>query len=179
MPLRALLLVYWLLTGCQSSPPKQVAAAPPVKLEPKRATLGEHQVEAPAAVWARYRCASARRLPVAALEEQQLWPQPVAAGSQLTHQFAYALCPAKPAGAVAGTLYRKIYFQGRLVHSGRQPFTLKPGRWEVNAIIKVPQESAAGTYTLRTEFIGRAARKRKIKLMESTDFEVIAARPGP
>lgn len=166
------------LAACESSPPREVVpAAQPETKESNADKVGEYLITEAAGVWTEYDCGGSKYLPVAYLEDQQLTPQRMAAGTQFVHHFVYVLCPANPDHSITGTLFRKIYLKGRLVHSGRQSFDLRPGRWGVNAIIEVPKHSKPGTYTLQTEFIGRAPTKR-IVLIKNTEFEVLDERRG-
>ncbi len=165
-----ILLPCLLLAACQSPPPKVEAPVARPKLEQDK--VGEYAIAAASKVWAEYDCAQAKYLPLAFLEDQKLTPDRITAGGEFAHRLVYALCPAVPDQPIKGTLYRRIYFNGRLVHNAPESFELKPGRWGVNAIIKVPEQSKPGAYMLRTDFIG-ASKKHKIKLAGEIKFEVV------
>lgn len=162
------------LVACKSSPPKAVVpVVPPETQESKADKVGEFLISSAENVWTEYDCGAAKFLPFSFLEEQRLTPEAVAAGARLTHHFTYVLCPGSPDKTYAGTLYRKIYYKGRRIYDGPQSFELKPGRWEVNAVIEVPEKSKPGTYTLQTEFVGRASKKKEIMLIKKSEFKVV------
>lgn len=162
------------LAACQTSPPK-VVATPVAKHEiskPENERTGEHLIAAAALVSAETDCMNIKKTPVADFTEQELNPDSVLAGEKFTHHLIYTVCDSDPENVIEGTLYRKIYRGSQLLHSEPKPFVLKPGRWAVNALIEVPAKSKPGSYTLKTEFIGKASRKHKIKLTKQTEFEV-------
>ncbi len=171
-----ILLLCLLLAACQSPPPK--AEAPAAKPKPEQDKLGEYPIDPASKVWADYDCAQAKYLPLAFLEHQKLNPDTIAAGGEFVHRMVYALCPAVPDQPLKGTLYRRIYFNGRLVHNAPEPFELKPGRFGVNAIIKVPEQSKPGAYKLQVEFTGFSSKKHKVKITEETQFEVVEDAKG-
>ena len=168
-----------LLAGCTSSQQKAPEPAPAsVPTQPKAEKLGETLLVTPAKVWNELDCVNSSKLPLAILEDQQLTPQKVNAGDQFMHRIEYALCPDSPDITILGTLSRKIYLKGKLVHNGQQSFELRPGRWRVNAIIKVPDKSKSGTYTLLTEFVGQASNNKKLKVSKEIQFEVTESGSG-
>lgn len=162
------------LVACKSTPPKEVVSVvPPETQESNADKVGEFLIASAEDVWTEYDCGAAKALPFSFLEEQRLTPEAVVAGAQLTHHFTYVLCSGSPDKTYTGTLYRKIYYKGRRIYDGSQAFELKPGRWEVNAIIEVPKQARLGTYTLGTEFIGRASKKKEIMLIKKGEFKVV------
>jgi hypothetical protein len=172
-------LLCLLLAGCTSSQQKAPEPAPvSIPVQPKAEKVGESLLATPAQTWTELGCENASGLPLANIEEQQLTPQKVNAGEQLMHRIEYALCPESPDLTILGTLSRKIYLKGKLVHNGQQPLELRPGRWRVNAIIKVPDKSKAGTYTLRTEFVGESSNNKKLKVSKEIQFEVTESSSG-
>ncbi|NJD05054.1 MAG: hypothetical protein FIA97_00970 [Methylococcaceae bacterium] len=172
-------LLCLLLAGCTSSQQKAPEPAPaPIATQPKAEKLGDSLLATPAKVWSELGCENSSGLPLAGIEEQQLTPPKVNAGDQFMHRIEYALCPDSPDITILGTLSRKIYLKGKLVHNGQQPFELRPGRWRVNAIIKVPDKSKAGTYTLHTEFVGEASSNKKLKVSKEIQFEVAESSGG-
>jgi len=161
------------LVACQTSPPKvETPVAKQEVSKPENDQTGEHLIAAAALVSTETDCMNAKKTPVADFTEQELNPDSVLAGEKFTHRLVYTVCESDPENVIEGTLYRKIYRKSQLLHSEPKPFTLKPGRWAVNALIEVPTKSKPGSYTLKTEFIGKASGKHKIKLTKQTEFEV-------
>jgi len=160
--------------ACQSpAPPKvETPAIKPAAAKPETDQIGEHMIADAAQLLTENQCQEAKSAPLANFEDQRLIPAAVVAGEKFTHHLVYAVCDADPAHVIEGTLYRKIFLKGRLLHSEPVPFLLKPGRWAVNALIEVPAKSKPGAYTLKTEFIGKGSGKQKIKLAEQSAFEV-------
>ncbi|BBA36129.1 hypothetical protein sS8_4199 [Methylocaldum marinum] len=148
-------------------------AEPVVEQEPAKDVVGESLIDSSDAVLTEKQCAKTKRRPLAFIEDQQIDPPAVVLGQSFIHDFVYTVCAQSPSQWVSGKLYRKIFFKGKLIHSEPQPFDLKPGRWSVKARIEVPPSAKPGNYSLKTEFVGRAKNKRKIRFMKATEFEIV------
>lgn len=168
------------LVACQSSPtlpkPKPVVQSPVTKVDVGQSEndrVGERLIDTSVRVSTEDDvCVNRPNTPWVDFEEQRLDPPTVAAGEHFNYQLVYVVCDPDPEHIIEGTLFRNIYRKGRLLHREPKPIYLKPGRWAINAQIGVPAKSKSGTYTLKTEFIGKASGKRKIRLSKQIDFEV-------
>ncbi|MGZ4959106.1 MAG: hypothetical protein ACXV7J_07635 [Methylomonas sp.] len=138
----------------------------------KNVQIGEHLIDTAAWVSTEEGCAETPETPWADFEQQRIDPQTVSAGEKFNHQLVYVVCDSDPEHIIEGTLYRNIYHNGYLLHREPKPVYLKPGRWTINALIGVPAKSKPGTYTLKTEFIGKTVGKQKTRLSKQIDFEV-------
>jgi len=113
---------------------------------------GEKLLVHPDKVWQEYSCAQKRR-PFAQIVKYEILPPELYPGEELNQHFEYVFCPARPAQVLAGTLYRRIYFKGKIIFEDKTPnFELKPGKWAVDAFIRVPPEAKAGVYFLEVLF---------------------------
>lgn len=114
------------------------------------------------AVFAALDCAK-KPLPLIALEDNSLTPNPAKPGSQLVHHLVYAFCPAPGGKADTGVLTRSLYYNGKQVFADvTRDFTLTPGRVAVDAVIAVPAEAPPGKYVYAVEYVSNAeAGKRK------------------
>lgn len=162
-----------LLTACKTDPPKEPVVEPVVQQEPAKDVVGESLIDSSDAVLTEQKCTKTKRRPLAFIEDQQIDPPSVTLGQNFIHGFVYTVCAQDPDQWVSGKLYRKIFFKGKLIHSEPKPFDLKPGRWSVKARIEVPPSAKPGNYSLKTEFVGRAKNKRKIRFMKATEFEIV------
>ncbi len=176
--LGAIIAICLWLVACHSSPPlpKAEVQSPvtrPDVGQPESDRLGERLIDTSVHVSTEDNaCLETPKVPWVDFEEQRLDPATVTAGEKFNHQLVYVVCDPDPEHIIEGTLYRNIYRNGRLLHREPKPIYLKPGRWAINAQIGVPAKSKSGTYTLKTEFIGKASEKRKIRLSKQIDFEV-------
>ncbi|MDX1649522.1 MAG: hypothetical protein R3263_06680 [Myxococcota bacterium] len=119
---------------------------------------GEQLVALPDDVSEEYECA-ARNLPFFSLERHELNPLRLHAGDEFNHRMVYALCPARPTEVVRGSLTTRIRFKGRVIARERlEPFELKPGRWIVDAFVRLPEDAEAGIYALEVVFEGGSVR---------------------
>jgi hypothetical protein len=115
---------------------------------------GEKLVALPDDVSREYEC-TGRHLPFFALERHELNPLRLEAGAEFNHRMVYALCPARPTEVVSGTLTTRIRFKGRVIVRERlDAFELKPGRWIVDAFVRLPESAEAGIYALEVIFDG-------------------------
>lgn len=176
--LSAIIAICLWLVACHSSPPlpKAEVQSPKTRLDfgqSENDRVGERLIDTSTHVSTEdHACVENPKTPWVEFEEQRLDPATVAAGEYFNYQLVYVVCDPDPEHIIEGTLYRNIYRKGRLLHRQPKPIYLKPGRWAINAKIGVPAKSKSGTYTLKTEFIGKASGKRKIRLSKQIDFEV-------
>lgn len=120
-----------------------------------------------------YGCAK-KPLPFFQIEKVELVPSRLRPGEEFNHRLVYALCPATPTGVVAGTLHTRILFRGRAIVDERDPgYELRPGRWVVDAFVKVPPSAALGIYAMELDFEGEAFgfRERRTFAVEGPDPE--------
>lgn len=169
-------LVGVLTLGACSAPAPTAPPATPTSVSPKLTQgvdkAGEFLLTPYHRLTNELLCVGAKHWPEAAFDQQTISPETVESGQQFTHTLVYTVCGKDLEQFVGGTLYRKIYLGNRLIHSEPKPLDLKPGRWQLKALIEVPQGSRAGVYELRTEFVARGVAKRRIQLRASSKFEV-------
>lgn len=109
---------------------------------------GEKLVLSAEKVWDRYDCAD-RRLPFLIVEENELNPKELEPGEELHHHFVYVMCPSKTWRVIKGNLYRKVSFQDKVVFQDvTNNVEFRPGKWDVDAFITVPEQAQSGTYFL-------------------------------
>ena len=115
---------------------------------------GEKLLAHPEAVWEEYHCAQEKR-PFLKLVKYEVLPPEVRPGEEVNQHFEYVFCPAKPAQVLKGNLWRRVYFKGKVVFEDLSSgFELKPGKWAVDAFIRIPPEASPGVYYLEVLFKG-------------------------
>lgn len=113
---------------------------------------GEQLRDFPEIVSEEYRCGD-RHLPFFQLEHNELVPVRVRAGGEFNHRMVYALCPAGPTDVVRGTMATRIRFEGSsIVEDQIDDYVLRPGRWVVDALVRLPENARIGVYALEVEF---------------------------
>ena len=128
---------------------------------------GEHLVALPQEIADEYDCGT-RPLPHFQLERNEVNPVRVRAGAEFNHRIVYALCPTAPTAVVPGELTTRIVFKGRdLVVDSIPDFEIKPGRWIVDAFVRLPESAETGVYALEIGFASEA-----IRFAESVTFGV-------
>lgn len=157
-PALALLLILPLASGCA----RFVSTVHLALREP-----GEQLRDLPETVWKQYDC-EGRPLPFLEVERVELVPRRLAAGGEFNQRLVYALCPDIPSGVVTGELETTILFRGRVVVREWNPtWDLKPGRWIVDAFVRLPEEAQPGVYAYRLRFSSPA-----IRFEETIDFAI-------
>ena len=130
---------------------------------------GERLVALPEEVAAEHGCGE-RSLPHFSLERNEVNPKRVRAGDELNHRMVYAMCPARPTEVIEGTLVTRFRHKGRVLRSDPlSNFEIKPGRWSVDAFIRVPPGAETGVYALEIAF-----RSSTLRFEESLEFGVDA-----
>jgi hypothetical protein len=114
---------------------------------------GEHLIIHPNFIRESDSC-NRKKLPFMLIEKSELMPTVITPGKEFNHRFIYVFCPrSKKSRPIGGTLYRKIYFQGRLIFEDvSKRYQFKPGKWSVDAFITVPPEVKPGSYALVVTF---------------------------
>ena len=113
---------------------------------------GEKSLELPEVVWQSLECEN-RQLPFIKIEANQLLPRRVRPGEDFNHRLVYAMCSNKRADEVIGTLYTRIYFRSDPIHEEvTEDYTIKPGRWRVDAFIELPPTAETGVYAFEVQF---------------------------
>ncbi len=113
---------------------------------------GDELISKPQTVWQQYQC-DKLMLPFILVETNELLPPQLPAGQELNHHMIYVMCPSKEASIVRGKLTRAIYYQGHpVLTDDMENFEFKPGRWSVDAFIKVAPQAPPGNYSLTTTF---------------------------
>ena len=156
----ALALLCVLLTGCASS--QWLGLARRAMREP-----GQRLLDLPEKVEARYGCEK-RRLPHFELERNEINPNRIRPGGEINHRIVYALCPLRRTEVVVGTLTTRVRFKGSVVLRESIPdFEIKPGRWSVDAFVRLPENAESGVYALEVEF-----ERGRVRFDESLTFGV-------
>ena len=128
---------------------------------------GEHLVALPQEIAEECDCAT-RPLPHFQLERNEVNPVRVRAGAEFNHRIVYALCPTSPTAVVPGQFTTRIVFKGRdLVVDTIPAFEIKPGRWIVDAFVRLPESAEVGVYALEIGFASEV-----IQFDESVTFGV-------
>ena len=106
----------------------------------------------PEAVWQAYDCENQKK-PFFIIEKNDLLPEKVAAGADFGHRFVYVMCPEHSTEVVEGELSRRIRFKGVPIAEKKDPiYEIKPGRWVVDAIVRLPENAKLGIYAYELEF---------------------------
>lgn len=139
-----------LLVACAQPPaaPPVAPPAPAAESEPE-AQVGTKQLEDEPTVWKEYQC-NHKTLPFLVIERNELSTSTLHPGEEFRHRFVYSLCPAEVSKPLKVELGRTISRLGDiLVRDTDKRYELKPGKWAVNALIKVPRNAPTGAYALR------------------------------
>ncbi len=113
---------------------------------------GERLDAFPEAVWKEYDCDSQKR-PFLVIEKNELIPARVKSGGEFGHRFVYAMCPENSTEVVAGRLSTRIRFKGQpIVGDTIESYEIKPGRWVVDAFVRIPENAAPGIYAYELAF---------------------------
>ncbi len=156
----SLLLLCTLVSGCATT--HWLGVARRAVREP-----GQRLLDLPEPVAQKYGCGK-RKLPHFELEQNEINPNRIHPGGQINHRIVYALCPRRPTEVVTGTLVTRVRFKGRIVLRDRIPdFELKPGRWSVDAFLRLPESAESGVYALEIHF-----ERDHIRFDESLTFGV-------
>lgn len=145
---RGLAALSLIALGCAalSAPPREQPRTPGAKLAASAERVASD-----------YGCAERKR-PHFVLEESSLVPTPLAAGGELDHRLAYALCPARANQGVAGKLRTRILFEGKPVVDDSADYRLEPGRVVVDTLIALPPTAPPGAYELDVTFTSASLR---------------------
>jgi hypothetical protein len=149
-----------MLSGCASS--QLVGRMRRASRDP-----GQKLLALPDKVEKHYACKE-RVLPWFKLERNEINPKRVEPGGQINHRIEYALCPESPTEVVGGTLTTRVRFKGEVVLLEEIPdFELKPGRWRVDAFVRLPENAEPGVYALEIHFA-----EGNIRINQSLTFGV-------
>jgi hypothetical protein len=127
---------------------------------------GEHLVLGKESVQSQYNCAR-QKLPFVVIEQNEIQPRKLHPGEELQHHFVYVMCPSGTLATVQGKLERRIYFKGKRIFYDAGNFAFRPGKWSVDAFIKVPSHTEPGTYHFELFFGSKG-----MTVKESLDFVV-------
>ena len=152
------------LAGCNTPPARKLEDVIQ-DLKFKNRTRGDQQ-RADAAVVAREMGCTARSGPQVRLDSHEVLPLRPTAGREINHRLVYSACGV--GAGVSGTLTRTVSYRGRELFEDSERFTLKPGRWAVDAFIGVPAQAQPGVYRIDARFEYRGASFRSID-----DFTVV------
>lgn len=155
------------LVGCTTVPLMHKAEDLVQGLLVKTRTTGDRRLSDAATVSRELACgtpgASAARL-----EDSSVLPERPKAGREIAHRVVLAACPLAPE-LLAGTLTRRVSRQGRTLFEDSVPYTLKPGRWSIDAFVGIPAQAEPGSYRLAVQFV-----RRGMRLETGSDFAVAA-----
>jgi hypothetical protein len=149
-----------MLSGCASS--QLVGRMRRASRDP-----GQKLLDLPDKVEKHYACKE-RVLPWFKLERNEINPKRVEPGGQINHRIEYALCPKNATAVVTGTLTTRVRFKGEIVLLDEIPdFEIKPGRWRVDAFVRLPENAEPGVYALELHFA-----EGNVRLNQSLTFGV-------
>ena len=163
--LAAALLVAFATLGCQtghllSGHAKRLLRSP-----------GEKLTALPERVAKEYGCDRVAR-PFFRLEQNEIVPDRVVAGSKVNHRLVYALCATGTTNVVRGALVTRVLYAGRTILRDRQArYELKPGRWTVDSTLEIPDAAKVGVYAIEVAFESASVRFR-----DERSFAVAASR---
>lgn len=132
-------------------------------------TPGEQSLALPDDVWRNNDCDHVSR-PWIAMETFEVVPRRLSAGEDFNLRMTYALCSNKRADEIRGKLYTRIYYQGKaIVNDVKRGYSLKPGRWQVDTFVTIPEYAKQGVYSVEVEF-----RSKLLKVKKSESFVVVS-----
>ena len=152
------------LAGCDTPPVRKLEDAIQ-DLHFKNRTRGEQQ-RGDATVVAREMGCTARSGPQVRLDTHEVLPSRPTAGREINHRLVYSACGI--GAGVTGTLTRKVSHRGRELFEDSERFTLRPGRWAVDAFIGVPAQAQPGVYRIDARF-----EYRGMSFRSTDDFTVV------
>ena len=152
------------LAGCDTAPVRKLEDAIQ-DLQFKNRTRGEQQ-RGDATVVAREMGCTARSGPQVRLDTHEVLPSRPTAGREINHRLVYSACGI--GAGVTGTLTRKVSHRGRELFEDSERFTLRPGRWAVDAFIGVPAQAQPGVYRIDARF-----EYRGMSFRSTDDFTVV------
>jgi hypothetical protein len=133
-------------------------------------TPGESLRTFPDRVWSEYACDD-KELPFFEIEYFELHPRRLAPGEEFGHRMIYVLCPDAPTAVVTGALHTQILHRGAaIVEDLEATYDIKPGRWVIDAFVKLPPAAETGVYALRIGF-----KSRKLQFDRTLTFAVEGA----
>ena len=113
---------------------------------------GESLETFPEVVWEEYDCENQKR-PFFIVEKNELLPEKVTPGGDFGHRFVYVMCPNLPTEVVQGELSTRIRFRcDPIVQERDALYEIKPGRWVVDAIVRLPEHAEPGIYAYEIAF---------------------------
>ena len=111
---------------------------------------GETQHRSPEAVRRSLHC-DAQTLPFFVVDRNTITPRVVSGGDELRHIVIYSMCPSPTGEVYTGKLVRRIKLDdATILDDVTEPFELKPGRWILTALIRVPPDAPPGKYRFIT-----------------------------
>ena len=131
---------------------------------------GERLKTFPEKVWQQYDCED-QALPFFEIERLELHPRRLEPGGEFSHRLVYVLCPPSQTAVVTGRLDTRILHRGEAIVSERNPtYDIKPGRWVIDAFVRLPETAKTGIYAFELEF-----RSPTVEFMRSLTFAVDAS----
>lgn len=128
---------------------------------------GEKIVTLPEKVAVEYKC-NEKQLPFFYVEKNEVSPTMISPGMELNHHLVYVMCPTVPSEVINAILFRRIYYQGKMIFQDiTENFKIKPGRWVVDVYIIVPPKATQGVYSLEMEI-----KSDKIRFKDAKTFIV-------
>ena len=116
---------------------------------------GERLETFPEVVWEEYDCDTQRR-PFFIMERNELIPPRLEPGDEFNHRMVYVMCPVRATEVVPGRLVTRIRFKGNpILREANEGYEIKPGRWVVDAFVRLPEQTEPGIYAYEIEFDGR------------------------
>lgn len=111
---------------------------------------GEENVSSAKEVYRSDRCESSRF----SLEYIQVIPETVSPGEEVNQRLTYAFCSQDFDEKTDGLITRTIIFRGSSQFRDVTYFTYKPGKWNVDVFVEIPENAEKGRYRFEvvTEF---------------------------
>jgi hypothetical protein len=110
---------------------------------------GEIMVRTPEKTHDKYSCEPYQKI-VFQLEEIEILPTVISAGSELNQRIRYAFCPYTPSGTLKGSIVRTVLFKGAQISHDNADYEFKPGTWRIDVFIGIPEDAENGSYAIDT-----------------------------
>ncbi len=155
-----------LLAGCETAPVQRIEDAIQ-DIQFRQRTRGERQLADADAVSRELQC-HARSGPRARLDTHEVLPVRPTPGREINHRIVYTAC-GLGSPPLTGTIVRRVSFRGRVLLEDSDQFTMRSGRWAIDAFIGIPPRAEPGLYRVEVRI-----ERRGVMLRGTDEFTVVA-----
>ena len=82
------------------------------------------------------------------IEEVEIFPEKLKRGEEVNQRLKYATCPLLNNEPIKGWIKRVVKHDGVILFEDFTKYDFKPGTWNIDIFILVPEESSAGEYEI-------------------------------